>query len=264
MARSKITPKPASSTLPAHDVEGVGPGVLGRGLDLQRGPPSPARTTAAAAPSPNRAVATMLTLLSSSSRNDRVQSSITTSSTLRPGWARASRAARPRPETPPGAAQAEHRGALHVGAKAHGDAGARLQARRGDAGGGDGDDGVDVAAFQAGGLERPAGGRLEQRGRRPRDRRRCARASPGAEVPFDRLRQPRGSRCRRWRTPRPSPRTRRSGGRTGRGRPPPRRPASPRTAARRWRARAGWRAARSCDLSNARPRSWTPTALNTS
>ena len=64
-------------------------------------PPSPARRIIAAAPSPNRLVATILALVSSSSRSASEQSSTATSSTLLPGRASASRAAIDRPDTPP-------------------------------------------------------------------------------------------------------------------------------------------------------------------
>src|SRR6185437_5841479 len=64
-------------------------------------PPSPARKIIAAAPSPNRLVATILALVSSSSRIASEQSSTATSSTLLPGRASARRDAIDRPETPP-------------------------------------------------------------------------------------------------------------------------------------------------------------------
>ncbi len=62
---------------------------------------SPERSTQAAPPSANRAVATMLAVVSSSSRKARVQSSMVTKSTVDPGRPAASREARCRPETPP-------------------------------------------------------------------------------------------------------------------------------------------------------------------
>ena len=64
-------------------------------------PPSPARRTQAAAPSPNSAVATMLAGVSVSSRNAKVQSSTTTSSTLVPGRPCANLEAMEKPLTPP-------------------------------------------------------------------------------------------------------------------------------------------------------------------
>ena len=70
-------------------------------LSICVAPPSPARRMIAAAPSPNRLMATMLALVSSSRRSASEQSSTATSSTLVPGRACARRAAIDRPETPP-------------------------------------------------------------------------------------------------------------------------------------------------------------------
>ena len=64
-------------------------------------PVSPVRSTQAAAPSPNSAVATMLTLVSWSRRKAVVQISTATISTVEPGRAWASRLAIARPLTPP-------------------------------------------------------------------------------------------------------------------------------------------------------------------
>ena len=64
-------------------------------------PLAPLCTTQAAAPSPNKAVATMLAAESWSMRKAAVQISIATSSTVEPGRARARRLAMARPDTPP-------------------------------------------------------------------------------------------------------------------------------------------------------------------
>ena len=64
-------------------------------------PASPVRTTQAAAPSPNKAVATMLAALSWSMRKAAVQISMATISTVEPGRARARRSAMASPLTPP-------------------------------------------------------------------------------------------------------------------------------------------------------------------
>ena len=61
-----------------------------------------------------------------------------------------------------GATQAEHRHALDVGAKAHAIGDARLEARSGDAGRGDGDDCVDLRSTDAGAIESPGRGVDEQ------------------------------------------------------------------------------------------------------
>ncbi len=90
-------------------------------------------------------------LVSLSSERASVQISTATRRTRLPGRPAASRDAIDRPDTPPRAAETEHRNALDVVAKPHPPGDARLDARRGDAGRGDGHHGVDVA-----GRETPA------------------------------------------------------------------------------------------------------------
>jgi hypothetical protein len=65
----------------------------------------------------------------------------------------------------PGAAQAEHRHANHVGAKTKLGHGAGFQAWRGNPGGGHRHDGIDLASRQPGALKRLGGGLDEQRQR---------------------------------------------------------------------------------------------------
>src|ERR1019366_4043606 len=86
--------------IPTHDAERIGPKCSPE-ISIPVAPPSPARNMIAAAPSPNRLTATMLALVSSSSRSASEQSSIATSSTLVPGRAWARRDAIDKPETPP-------------------------------------------------------------------------------------------------------------------------------------------------------------------
>ena len=89
-------------------------------------------------------------------RNAVVQISIAIKSTVEPGRARASRLRNGEPGYAAGAAQPEERHPLDVGAEAHAAGDAGLKARRGDAGRGHGDDGVDVARRTAGVGERAA------------------------------------------------------------------------------------------------------------
>jgi hypothetical protein len=88
---------------------------------------------------------------------DRHQKHIGAGSRL--GEARGDRQAR----GPAGAAETEHRHARHVGSKTHPAVDARIQARRCDPGGADGDDGVDVGSVKASAGQRLAGNVDEQR-----------------------------------------------------------------------------------------------------
>ena len=66
---------------------------------------------------------------------------------------------------PAGASQAKHRHARDIGTKTHPRRGPRLEARRGDAGGGHGDDRVDLICANAGALQgQPSGGDEELQG----------------------------------------------------------------------------------------------------
>ena len=107
-------------------------------------PCSPVVTTAAAAPSPNKAVATIAAGSSLSSRIEIEQVSTVTNSQWLPGSAAASRAVERQAVDPAGAAEAEHRHAADVAAQAEPRADARFEAGGGDAGGRDGDDAVDL------------------------------------------------------------------------------------------------------------------------
>ena len=98
--RAKMTPRPVGST--RQPIMSTVSGQVCSAEDMIDAiPPSPVRSTHAAAPSPNSAVATMSALLRSSSRNARLHNSTATNSTRAPGLAAASLAARASPETPP-------------------------------------------------------------------------------------------------------------------------------------------------------------------
>ena len=99
MARAKITPKPSGSTFQPM-MSSVSSQVCSTAPSTAAMPPSVPRMQAAA-PSPNKAVATMFAFVSSSSRKASVHSSTATSSTIEPGRASARRAAIDSPETPP-------------------------------------------------------------------------------------------------------------------------------------------------------------------
>ena len=105
---------------------------------------SPLVTTAAAAPSPNKAVATIAAGSSLSRRIEIEQVSTVTNSQLLPGSAAASRDGDGEAVDTAGAAQAEDRNPADVVAQAEPRADARLEAGGGDAGGRDGDDAVDL------------------------------------------------------------------------------------------------------------------------
>ena len=238
MARSKMTPKPGRIDLPAHDVEACRATDARPRLRCARGPLSPVRTTQAAAPSPNSAVATMLALVSWSMRKAAVQISIATRSTVEPGRARARRSAIARPETPPAQPSPNTGTRSTSDAEAHAAGNPRLEAGRGDAGRGDGDDGVDVARLAAGVGQRAARRVDEQSPARPRGRRRCAPASRDRRNTSRAASPCSACGCRRSRTPAPCARRRRSGGRRC-GAPPPRhRTAAGDAAARHGRGRA--------------------------
>ena len=131
--------------VPAHDPERVGPQLLGRARDASRGRASPAVTTAAAAPSPNKAVATTAAGSSLSRRIEIEQVSTVTNSQLLPGSDAASRAASRKAADAAGAAEAEDRHPADVGTQADARADARFEAGGRDAGRRDGDDAVDLA-----------------------------------------------------------------------------------------------------------------------
>ena len=121
-----------------------------------------ARSTAAAAPSPNSAEEITSALVLRSLRKASEQVSTTTTSTTSPGSARASRAPSARPDTPPAQPSPNTGTRVADGSKAHLRGHARFQARRRDAGRGHGDDHVDVARVEAGAVERRARGAYEQ------------------------------------------------------------------------------------------------------
>ena len=100
MARSKITPRPCGSTDQPMMSKVFGH-MCWPLISISAIPPSPVRSTEAAAPSPNKAVATMFALVSSSSLNDSVHSSTATTSTTLPGRDCAMREAIDKPVTPP-------------------------------------------------------------------------------------------------------------------------------------------------------------------
>ena len=154
---------------------------------IQVVPPSPARSTAAAAPSPNRAMATMLALVSSSSRSASEQSSIVTSSTLLPGRASGEPRRNRQARHAAGAAEAEHRNPRDVGAEAHTPRDARLEARRRDARRAHGHDRIDIAGFEVGGGECLLGGVDEQRLGALEKRRGALRPALVVEIPVERL-----------------------------------------------------------------------------
>ena len=92
--------QPGILDTPAHDAERRWPQMLAR-PSIVAMPSSPARTTAAAAPSPNKAVATIAAGSSLSRRIEIEQVSTVTNSQRVPGSAAARRAAVARPDTPP-------------------------------------------------------------------------------------------------------------------------------------------------------------------
>ena len=171
--------------VPAHDPQRVGPQLLGR-AGIRARLCSPLVTTAAAAPSPNRAVATTAAGSSLSSRIEIEQVSTVTNSQLLPGSAAAIRAAIDRPLTPPAQPRPNtgtRRMSLRKPTRRDD---ARFQAGRGDAGGRDGDDAVDLVGRQPRLVDR-RGRRFDEQLLRPLpDRRRCGHASRAAVIPFGR------------------------------------------------------------------------------
>ena len=143
-------------------------------------PPSPARTTAAAAPSPNKAVATIAAGSSLSRRIEIEQVSTVTNSQLVPGSAAASRPAVAEAADPAGAAEPEHRHPPDIAAKPDPRPDPRLEAGGGDAGGRDGDDAVDLRRRQARPWRSLQSRPLRTALRRRRDRPGCARPSRAA------------------------------------------------------------------------------------
>ena len=148
---------PSSATSQPMTSRRVGPGVFAAGAQAP-GPVASSRQliTAAAAPSPNRAVATRLLLDRSCARKVRAQSSTTSNSTRASGWpapgrrrapGRATPPAQPRPKIGSRRTSRPERHHLHQ---------PRVQRRRGDAGRADRDDGVDVAGLQPGLIQRLA------------------------------------------------------------------------------------------------------------
>ena len=107
-------------------------------------------TTAAAAPSPNKAVATTAAGSSLSRRIEIEQVSTVTNSQLAAGLGGGQPRGSGKAVDAAGAAEAEHRHPADVGAQADPRADARFEARRGDAGGRDGDDAVDLVGRQPG------------------------------------------------------------------------------------------------------------------
>ena len=181
MARSNTTARPGSSTSQPM-IRSVSGHSFSAEPVIRARPCSPLVTTAAAAPSPNRAVATIAAGSSLSSRIEIEQVSTVTNSQLLPGSAAASRAASDEAVDAAGAAQAEDRHAADVGAEAEPWPNARFEARRGDAGGRDGDDAVDLRRASARLCDRRAAPLRRTAARRPRDRPRCARAQPWLAV----------------------------------------------------------------------------------
>ena len=150
-------------------------------------PPSPARRIIAAAPSPNRLMATILALVSSSSRSASEHSSTATSSTLLPGRACASRAAIDRPDTPPAQPRPNTGTRADVGAESHSAGDTGLETRRRDAGGADGNDGVDIAAAEFRVRQRLFGGLDKQRFGALEKGLGAFRPAAPFEIPFERL-----------------------------------------------------------------------------
>ena len=98
--RSKMTPKPCWSTSQPM-ISSVSGQMCSSADAIRAWPRAFVRMTAAAAPSPNSASATMLALVSLSSRMASEHSSTATSNTVLPGRASAKRAAIDKPVTPP-------------------------------------------------------------------------------------------------------------------------------------------------------------------
>ncbi len=119
-------------------------------------------TTAAAAPSPNIAVATTAAGSSLSRRIEIEQVSTVTNSQRAARVGRGQARRRRKAVDPAGAAEPEHRHAADVVAQAEPRADARFEAWRGDAGRRDGDDAVDLVRRQPGLLDRGRGGLDEQ------------------------------------------------------------------------------------------------------
>ena len=140
---------------------------------------SPLVTTAAAAPSPNKAVATIAAGSSLSRRIEIEQVSTVTNSQLLPGSAAARRAASDRPLTPPAQPRPNTGTRRMSGRKPTLVRRARVEARRGDARGRDGDDAVDLLGREAGFLDRRAAPPRRTGSRRLPDRPRCDHASRG-------------------------------------------------------------------------------------
>ena len=165
---------------PAHDAQRVGPQFLARRFDGARNPRLRADTTAAAAPSPNNAVATIAAGSSLSRRIEIEQVSTVTNSQWVPGSATARRAAVARPVTPP-AQPSPNTGTRRMSGRSPSrDAHAGIEAGGGNPGGGDGDHAVDIAWLKSGLVDR-LGARLPGTSRRPpRDKDGCAPASHGS------------------------------------------------------------------------------------
>ena len=160
IARSNMTPRPGSSTRQPMMPSVSGHNFSAEPLSVAR-PPSPAVITAAAAPSPNKAVATIAAGSSLSSRIEIEQVSTVTNSQLLPGSEAASRAVVARPLTPPAQPRPKTGHAPDVAAQAEPRPDARFEAGRRDPGGRDGDDAVDLVGRQAGSGNRSRGGILE-------------------------------------------------------------------------------------------------------
>ena len=139
---------------PAHDVERARPGVLGGGTDAAILRVRPARSTAAAAPSPNSAeeITSALELRSMRKASVHKLDHDDEHDLARLG-ARKPRAERKTGHAA-GAAAAEHRHAHHRRTETHLGSDARFKARRRDAGRGHGDDDIDIARGDTRAVER--------------------------------------------------------------------------------------------------------------
>src|SRR3954454_8645597 len=186
MVRRKITPKPWGSTLQPM-MPSVSGQICSPTCSIWVAPPSPARNTTAAAPSPNRLTATMLALVSSSCRSASEHSSRVTTSTFVPGRACARRAAIDNPDVTAGAAETEHRHPHHVGPKPHPPRNPRLQARRCNSRRADRYDGVDITCSELRIRQRLFGHINEQRLCTLQERRRPLRPSAWFEIPLERF-----------------------------------------------------------------------------
>ena len=207
MARSNTTARPGILDPPAHDVERVGPHSLagaGNGRDTLLARPA---TTAAAAPSPKMAVATIAAGSSLSRRMAIEQVSMVTNSQRLPGSAAARRAAVARPLTPPAQPIPKIGTRRTSVAKADRRAVAGLDAGRGDAGGRNHHHAVDVATASVPPARSPAWRLRGTRRRMHPDRAGCVPSS------HDGLRTSRSARrcgagqCRHCRTRPPAGRT---------------------------------------------------------